>query len=140
MAEDRLHVQIVTANGIVYDHMASYVNVPLSEGSVGILPGHQSLLAAASDGPVLCRHDGNTEDYICIGNGILEVDKDRVNIMVRCAELAEDIDLARAIASKERAEKRIKDKADNIDHIRAQASLYRAIARIKTAELKNHKR
>ena len=51
-------------------------------------------------------------------------------ILATIAEMADDIDKARAEAAKERAEERLKNKTENLDVNRAQYSLRRAIARL----------
>ena len=71
-------------------------------------------------------------EYISTSTGFLEVNQNQINVVVESSEWAKDIDIDRAKAAKERAEKRIRDK-ENIDLLRAEAALARAVNRIKTA-------
>ena len=135
MAEDNIHVQVVTANGVVYEQKASFVSAPGEGGGVGILSGHEPLLAAIADGPVKCSYGDGKSDYIYVGKGILDVCNDEVIFLVRSAETADKIDRARAVASRERAQKRLSEKKPETSLERATASLKRADGRIRTVDL-----
>ena len=50
--KDGIHLEIVTAGGSVYDDMVSYVELPFSGGSVGVLKDHAPMLGAIEDGVV----------------------------------------------------------------------------------------
>ncbi len=135
MADDRIHLQIITTEGVKYDNMVSYVTLPLTGGGIGVLPGHAPLLAAVDDGPVKCTFEGYKEEFVYVGTGVADVYNNKVVLLVRTAETAETIDLARAMAAEKRAQERISSKAANVDMIRAEASLHRAIGRVKTYEM-----
>lgn len=135
MADDRIQLQIVTSEGVKYDRMVNYVSLPLEGGGIGVLANHAPLLAAVTDGPVKCTFEGDKEEFIYVGTGVADVYQNKVVLLVRTAETAESIDIARALAAEKRAEDRVQSKAADVDHIRAEASLHRAIARVKTYEL-----
>lgn len=127
---DRIHLQVVTAGGTVFDRMVNYVSVPLVDGDAGILANHAALMGSLKEGVAkVVFEDG--EEYIAISGGVLSVDNNEVIMLARTAELAENIDLARAQASEKRARARIEDKAHDYDITRAEMSLARAIARQK---------
>ena len=50
--KDGIHIRIVTAASTVYDDMVSYVELPFSGGSVGVLKDHAPMLGAIEDGVV----------------------------------------------------------------------------------------
>jgi F-type H+-transporting ATPase subunit epsilon len=131
MADDRIQLQIITTEGVKYDRMVSYVLLPLDGGSIGVLADHAPLMAAVVDGPVKCTFEGG-EEYIYVGTGVVDVYQNKVVLLVRTAEAAETIDLARAKAAEKRAQERLESKAVNVDMARAEASLHRALARVKT--------
>ncbi len=131
MADDKIRLQIITAGGVKFDKMVSYVGVPLQDGSIGVLPGHAPLLAAVTDGPVKCICGGQDE-FVYVGSGVVDIMGDSVSLLVRAAESAETIDLARAQAAEKRAQERIQSHAADVDMMRAEASLHRALAREKT--------
>ena len=47
--ENRIHFQVVTAGGPVFDKMVNYVAVPLTDGEAGILADHAAMLASLKE-------------------------------------------------------------------------------------------
>lgn len=80
MQQDRLHLQIVTAAGVSFDAMVSYVGLPLVGGSIGILPGHAPLLAALAAGNLICTTDGERR-VLPVSAGIVEVSSNHVLVL-----------------------------------------------------------
>lgn len=132
--ENKIHFQVVTAGGPVFDKMVSYVGVPLVDGEAGILAGHAAMLGSLKEGVAKAVFEDG-EEYIAVSGGVLSVANDEVIMLVRTAELAENIDVARAQESEKRARDRIEAKADDIDMKRAELSLARALAREKAYSL-----
>ncbi len=92
----RLAVQILTPEGVVHDGDAWMVIAPSVEGEVGILPRHIPVIAALRPGRTRVKlHDGS-EVVMATSEGYMAVEDDRVLVMVEQAELAGDIDRARA--------------------------------------------
>ena len=136
---DRIHLQVVTAGGVVFDRMVHSVRLPLESGSIGVLANHAPLIGAVVDGVVTCAFDGG-EEAVAVGLGVLNVVDNEVTILVRAAEIAEDIDLARAEAAEKRARERLAAKSADTDAARAEAALHRAVARQHAAHMvKKHK-
>ena len=128
--EDRIHLQVVTAGGTVFDKMVNYVSLPLTDGEVGILANHATMLASLCEGVSKAKYaDG--EEYIAVSGGVVSVSDNEVIMLVRTAELAENIDIARAKASEKRARVRLEDKTHSCDMKRAELSLARSLARQK---------
>jgi F-type H+-transporting ATPase subunit epsilon len=102
-----------------------------------VLPNHIPLVTPLKIAPVLVKkHDGQ-DDKIAVSGGMMEVRKEKVTILAETAELAEDIDVSRAMAAKERAERRLAEKGkDDIDFKRAQLALQRAVTRLDVANKK----
>ncbi|MCH9815839.1 MAG: F0F1 ATP synthase subunit epsilon, partial [Actinomycetia bacterium] len=100
MAE--LQVAIVSVDRSVWSGAAKNVVLKTVEGDMGILPGHEPVLAMLSDGPV--RIDPVDEDprLFAVHGGFFSLDGNRIQILAEIAEAAEDIDLQRAKAAKER--------------------------------------
>jgi len=134
MAEDKLHCQVITLDGVVYDKMVSIVDLPLCGGFIGIMPGNAPILGSVIDGPVKCVHGGG-KDCLYVSKGLLEVKDNHVNVLVSIAEHAQDIDVIRAQASLERAQTRLKEKLTEAEKEQAQESLARAKARLKAHEV-----
>ena len=130
MLPKKLNVEILTPNKQVYSEEASSVRLPGSEGYFGILPGHTPLLATLTIGEIKVENDGKT-DYFAASGGVVEVLAGSISILVETSELAADIDKKRAAASKERAEKKIKEGRKRWDVKRAEVALLRAVNRMK---------
>jgi F-type H+-transporting ATPase subunit epsilon len=127
-------LDIVTAERVVYSREVEVIIAPGVEGQLGILPHHAPLMTTLQAGVLVVRRGGE-EDTLAISGGFLEVRPDRVIILADSAERAEEIDVARAEAAKQRAEERLRDRhAKGLDEARAEAALQRAVARLSVAE------
>ncbi|NLO89352.1 MAG: F0F1 ATP synthase subunit epsilon [Clostridia bacterium] len=132
MAEKILTMEVVTPERHVIKTEADSIVVPAAEGYLGILPNHAPLITSLRIGVVRYRQEGQ-EKRMAISGGFMEVADNVVTILADTAELAEEIDVDRATASKERALQRLRERKENLDYARAQMSLQRAIARLKAA-------
>jgi F-type H+-transporting ATPase subunit epsilon len=130
----RLKLDIVTVERIVFSGEVDLVTVPGVEGEMGILPRHASLLTALTYGELRVRR-GDAVETFAIGGGFMEVLPNQVTVLADTAERAEEIDLARAQAARQRAEERLRIATqDKMDFSSAEAALRRSIVRIKVAE------
>ena len=102
------------------------------DGELGVLPGHIPLVAPLDIGVARLKKNDDTEK-VAITGGFMEVRPDKVTIIAQAAEKAADIDVARAIEAKERAERRLRMKQENVDYHRAELSLKRALNRLSAA-------
>jgi F-type H+-transporting ATPase subunit epsilon len=129
-----LRCEIVTQEKTVFSGDVDAVNLPGSEGRLGILPNHTALLTTLGYGEVIVRVAGQ-EEYFAIGGGFAEVQPDRVIVLADSAEHAEEIDIERAERAREKAEKfmaeGVPDDPERYAQIRA--SLARAQIRVDTA-------
>jgi F-type H+-transporting ATPase subunit epsilon len=131
---DTLHVKIVTAERSLYDGEANMVQVPGSQGELGILPRHAALLTTIKPGTLEVRLNG-TEQPFFISGGFLEVSNNTVTVLADTAEHAESIDEARAQEARRRAEERLQDANSNVERAEALAALQHAMSRLKAIEL-----
>jgi F-type H+-transporting ATPase subunit epsilon len=131
---DKLLLEIVTPARLLLSEEVDDVQVPGKNGYLGILPGHAPLISELQVGELSYRQ-GKIRYRLALAMGYCEVARDHVRILAETAEKADEIDLERARASKERAEKRLADVNNpDIDFVRAMASLERALARIRVRE------
>ena len=130
--ENTLQLEVVTPDKQVVSQAVDYVSAPGVEGEFGVLPNHVNLLSALAVG-ALRFNAGGASRYVFISGGFADVSDNKVTVLAEAAEPAGDIDQARAQAARERAEKRLADKAENVDLVRASASLHRAVARLNIA-------
>ncbi len=129
-----LKLDIVTAERVVFSEDVAEVIAPGAEGQLGILPHHAPLMTTLQAGELRVKRGGE-ETSLAISGGFLEVRPDRVIVLADTAERADEIDVARAEAAKERARQRLADKkAEGLDEARAEMALSRAIARLSVAE------
>jgi F-type H+-transporting ATPase subunit epsilon len=127
--KDGIHLEIATAGGSVYDDMVSYVELPFSGGSVGVLKDHAPMLGAIEDGVVTARKENGATEFIAVNLGVANVVHNEVTLLVRTAELAENIDLPRAEAAEKRARDRLAEHSADLDVKRAQIALHRSLTR-----------
>ena len=126
-------LDIVTPERTAYSGSVEHLQVPGSEGSFGVLQHHASLLAALLAGTLSFREEGESEPlHMACSGGFVEVLGHRVTVLAEAAEFGEEIDLARAQASRERATARLQERQD-VDVARAEGALQRALIRIKVA-------
>lgn len=139
----QMTVQVVTPDGLKYDHHASFIHAVTKDGQIGILPGHINLVAPLEVDELKVRRvdDESHVDWIAVNGGIIEVKDDFITIVANSAERDRDIDVSRAERAKQRAERVLEEatkhvleeatKSDrNVDVQRAQVALRRALNRI----------
>ena len=127
-----LDLQIVTPDRLLVQERVDEVQIPGSEGYFGVLPGHTPLLASLAVGELWYRK-GQDKFYLSIAFGFAEVLPERVTILARIAERAEDIDPERAESARARAEKRLGELKSEIDYERARAALQKSLTRLQVA-------
>ncbi len=135
----QIKLDIVTPEKLAYSENVNMVIARTTAGDIGILPGHAALIAALATWPLRIMTDGG-EMQIAMCGGFIEVQPEKITILANCAELADQIDVERAEAAKERAEGRLRGSKEEIDVVRAEAALKRAIIRLQVVSYnKQHK-
>ena len=131
-----IRLEVVTPEKIVVSEEAQIVMAPGVLGEFGVLIGHTPFLTALKNGAVRFNDSKGDEHSIFVSGGFAEVLPDRVTILAESAERRRDIDVERARAALERAQKRLAEMRakEEIDFTRAQAALQRAILRLRIAE------
>ncbi len=131
-----VELSIVTPGGQVFADTVHNVVLPGAEGDFGVLENHERFLAPLRIGEARIENDGRVQ-WAAISDGFAQVTGEKVVVLVDSGELAGDIDLERAKAAKERAEREIRDveaeaaESDRLDLY--EAALQRAINRIEVA-------
>lgn len=127
-----MHVEIISPDGTVYENDGvDMVIARALDGDFAVMKNHVPVAAALQVCPLRIQKNGE-EEKIAVFGGFLEMKDNKVNILAPMAELAEDIDVARAQAAKKRAEERLAAKKADLDTERAQAALKRALVRLAT--------
>jgi F-type H+-transporting ATPase subunit epsilon len=134
MSSEKIHLEVVTPERRVLREDVDEVQLPGSNGYLGILPGHAPLMTQLQIGEVSYRKSQKSY-YLAVGAGYCEVLPHKVTVLAEKAERGDEVDLERARTSKARAENRLADVHNaDIDFARAEASLRRALARIHAYE------
>ena len=135
---DNIKLEIVTPDKAVVNEEAKIVMAPGSLGEFGVLIGHTPFLTTLKTGIVRYTDAQGTERYVFVNGGFTEALPDKVTVLADSAERRKDIDLNRAKAAQERAEKWLEEARikEDIDAHRAKAALERAVVRINLAELR----
>ena len=129
-------LKIVTPDGIQYDGNAEELVVRTTTGDVGILAGHINFVAPLGMGEAMLLLDGKKRRAACIG-GMVSVVNESVTLLPTTFEWADEIDLDRAKASEERAQKVLQNKdASDSELVLAKARLKRALIRKSVATRK----
>jgi F-type H+-transporting ATPase subunit epsilon len=131
----KLQLEVVTPDTKVVSEAVDYVSCPGIEGEFGVLPQHVSMLSGLKIGALRYDNDGKHQ-YVFVSGGFADVNNGVMSVLAESAEIAQDIDTARAQAAKERAEKRLSERNEKLDVTRAEAALQRAVVRIQLAQLR----
>lgn len=126
-------LKIVTPSGIYRETDISMLHVTTTSGQMGILANHMPL-ASGLEVSSLKYIENGTEFYFAISGGFMYVNDTNTTVIVNQIEAKDDIDLDRALQSKQRAEKRLTKKTDT-DILRAELALKKAITRINVKQL-----
>jgi F-type H+-transporting ATPase subunit epsilon len=126
-----LQLLVVTPERKVVETEADSVELPGSEGYLGILPGHTPLITLLKAGVLSFRRAGRSEAF-AVSSGFAEIDGDRVSVLADSVEAGGEIDAAAAERERATAEEEMKTAGiDTLEAIRARFDL--AEARLSAA-------
>ena len=126
-----IHVDVVSAEELIFSGSAEFVALPAEMGEIGILPMHAPLITRIRPGAVrIKRPERIDEEYVFVAGGILEVLPYAVTVLADTAIRGRDLDEAKALDAKKHAEDTIASHASNIDYAKAQAEIAQAMAQL----------
>ena len=128
----KITLEIVTPDRSLVTAQVDELQLPGSEGYFGVLPGHTPMLATLKIGEMWYRI-GQETHYLAIAFGFVEVLPERVTVLAQIAERADEIDVARAQAAKQRAEERAARPSPDLDLERARVALMKSLIRLQVA-------
>jgi len=134
MAEKIFKLEIVTPRRIVFTGDVESFSAPGVVGGFQVLYNHAPMLAATGIGEVKIRQGEGAEVRYATSGGFVDVAANRVTMLAETAERADEIDMKRAEAAKDRAVKRLEERAPEINEERARVALLRAMNRIRVAQ------
>ena len=129
-----IRCEIVSQDRMVFQGDADMVLIPGVLGEMGILPNHAPLLSTLKFGILKVRYQGK-EEVFTVAGGVVEVQPDIVTVLADAAENVLEIDVARAEASRRRAEEYLKagPPPDTDSYLAMEASLRRSNLRLEAA-------
>ena len=119
-----IHVDVVSAESLIFSGEAEFVALPGESGELGIYPKHTPLITRIRPGAVRIKKAGSDEEeFVFVAGGILEVQPGTVTVLADTAIRGKDLDEAKASEAKRQAEESLKNAKSDIDVARAQSEL-----------------
>ncbi|MGO2118881.1 MAG: ATP synthase F1 subunit epsilon [Fusobacterium sp.] len=127
-------LEIITPLGIKFSKDVEYISLKTTEGNMGILANHTPFVAGLYSDDIKIKINNSTEISYYISGGFLEINKEKVLIIVDEAMLPDEIDLLEAKKELEFAQKKLKKLNEDNQIIMAQKSLQDALVKVRVAE------
>lgn len=131
-----IKLKITTPERIVLETEMEQVTLPTETGEVTILPNHVPLLSIIVPGVIEVKGQAEMTQMATSG-GFLEFHDNELTILADTAERADEIDLERAQAARQRAEEKRKEQRENLDENQYAAvvsGIEKQLARIRVAK------
>jgi F-type H+-transporting ATPase subunit epsilon len=139
-----MKLQLITPVGIKRDEDIYEVILPTLEGEIGVLPGHEPLVALLDIGMMSVRQAKGDSDeameHFAVSTGIVEIDGQKVLILADEADEGDEIAEQEVQAALKRAQKMHAEAKNQVDITEAEKLLKRHTTQLKVAELKRHHR
>lgn len=127
---DQLHLRIVTPERQVLDTMVDEVSVPAPDGPLGILPHHTRLMSKISPGELKITK-GSKEDFLAVGDGIVEVAQGEVIVMTDLAKAEHEIDEREVEEARKRAQEALSQTLSGEEYATTLAALEKSLAQLR---------
>jgi F-type H+-transporting ATPase subunit epsilon len=126
---DTIKLEVATPDAIVYSDDVNMVTLTAVDGQIGILPHHIRLITQLVPGEMVVRKDGH-EEFLAVGEGLIDVSGDHIDIVTDMAIPSDSIDEAKAEEARRQAETHLHEKLSSQEVASVQASLARSLAQI----------
>lgn len=130
----KIQVDIVSAEGEIFNGEAEMVFAPATEGEVGIAPRHAPLLTKLKPGEIRIHNEGTEEQAYYVSGGILEIQPHKIMVLADTALRAKDLDEALALEAKRKAEEALASQHAEMDYAQVEAELAEAVAKLRAIE------
>ncbi len=129
----RVHVDVVSAEELIFSGETEFAVFPGESGELGIYPRHAPLLTRIKPGTVRLKKPG-VDDYelVYVSGGVLEVQPTLITLLADTAIRAHDLDEAKLLDAKRRAEEALRDRAAEVNYATAESELAQTLAQLKT--------
>ncbi len=132
-----IRVDVVSAEESIFSGDAKFVALPGEAGELGIFPRHTPLITRIKPGAVRIVKADDTEEFVFVAGGLLEVQPNSVTVLSDTAIRGKDLDEAKAVAAKAAAEEALKNAKGDIDIAMAQSEL--AVMAAQIAALRKYR-
>tara|TARA_B100001094_G_scaffold283984_1_gene297118 strand:+ start:10518 stop:10937 length:420 start_codon:yes stop_codon:yes gene_type:complete len=126
-----IQLDVVSVEKSIFSGKVQHIQVTGSEGEMGIKAGHAPLITSIKPGMVHIVKEDNTDAYIYISGGMLEIQPSNVSVLADVAARAEDLDEQAALSAKKQAEEKLSNKGQDFDHNAASQELIQAVAQLQ---------
>jgi len=124
-----LKLQIITPEGTAYSEDVEMVTLRGVDGQMGVFPRHLPLMTQMVPCELMVHKDG-ADYYFAVGEGLVEVLEDRVDILTDLAIASDKIDEAKVEEARQRAEARLREKLSDEEVATVNSSLARSVAQL----------
>lgn len=129
-------LSVVTPEKVFFDGETTQIIVRTTDGDIGVLANHTSLVADLPSGPLKVRQEDGSWRTAAISTGLLKVGGNKVSILANAVEWADEIDVEWAKRSEEDARRRLQEQKDKHELDLAELKLMRALNRISVSSMK----
>ncbi|MBP6707733.1 MAG: F0F1 ATP synthase subunit epsilon [Candidatus Accumulibacter sp.] len=128
----RVHVDVVSAEELIFSGQTDFAVFPGEAGELGIYPRHTPLLTRIRPGTVRLKvPDRDEYELVYVSGGMLEVQPALITVLADTAIRAHDLDEAKAVEAKRRAEEALRDRTSDLSLATAEAELAQAVAQLQ---------
>ena len=132
-----IHVDVVSAEELIFSGEAKFVALPGEMGELGIFPRHTPLITRIKAGSVRIEMADGSEEFVFVAGGILEVQPNCVTVLSDTAVRGKDLDEEKANSAKAMAEEALRNAKGELDIARAQSEL--AVMAAQIAALRKYR-
>jgi F-type H+-transporting ATPase subunit epsilon len=126
-----IHVDVVSAEELIFSGKARMLSVPGEVGELGILPRHTPLITRIKPGAVrIQRGEDDEDEFVFVAGGFVEVQPRRVTVLADTAIRGRDLDEAMALKAKRLAEEAVQGARNELDLAKAQNELAVMVAQL----------
>ena len=134
---NKLFLKIVSPDGEIFSGEAKSIIVTTVNGELQVLAGHADLISPLATGRAKLTFMDGTERSAAVSGGFILVSKEETKVVATTFEFADEIDISRANAAKQKSEEALKAAKEEQEVEVAKAKLMRAISRISVATKKS---
>ena len=114
-----IHVDVVSAEEAIFSGEAKFVALPGEAGELGIYPKHAPLITRIKPGAVRILKADDTEEFVFVAGGILEIQPNVITVLADTAIRGHDLDEAKASEALKAAEEARANAKTEIDFAKA---------------------